>query len=161
MSYVPYIIYHIIWYNIYHISYHILSYHISHHITSHHITSHHITFMQMYSLDLGIIKRQEGEEIFCSKAESQKDTLYKKKINFRSMYFSRRPPLVLLLKVGCRKNKTLASESMVMGGQVFWVWGRENKCNSDCVWTEFDINICKVGVWRKAFSNFRRFAWEA
>jgi hypothetical protein len=42
--------------------------------------------MQMYSLELRIIKREEGEEILCSKAESQQDTLYNKKINFRSMY---------------------------------------------------------------------------
>jgi hypothetical protein len=77
--------------------------------------------MEMYFLGLRIVKRVEGEEILCSKTESQKDTLYKKKINFMSLYFPKRFPLVLLLKVGCRKSKTLASDGMAMGDQVFCV----------------------------------------
>jgi len=48
--------------------------------------------MQMYSLDLRIIKREKGEEILCSKAESKRDILYKRKINFRSMHFPTRFP---------------------------------------------------------------------
>jgi hypothetical protein len=75
--------------------------------------------MQMYSLELRIIGREEGEEILCSKAESQKDTTCRRKINFGSLYFPRLYSLVLLFKVGCRKSKTLASFGMAMGGQVF------------------------------------------
>jgi len=59
-------------------------------------------FMQMYSLELRIIKREKGEEILCSKEDFQKDILNKKEINFSSLYFPWRFLLVLLLKFGCR-----------------------------------------------------------
>ena len=61
--------------------------------------------MQMYSLDLRIIRREEGEEILCSKSESQKVILYKRKINFWNIYFPRRFPLVLLLNFVAGKVK--------------------------------------------------------
>jgi hypothetical protein len=65
-------------------------------------------------------KKRRRRRDFGSKAESKKTHYIKRKqVLAVCTYFPKSFSLVLLLKVGCRKSKTLARDGMVMGGQVF------------------------------------------
>jgi hypothetical protein len=63
--------------------------------------------------------KKRGRRRFCVRKRNLKQTAYKRDINVRNMYCPTRLPLVLLVKVGCKRSKTMASDDMVLGGQGF------------------------------------------